>query len=181
MNLEPIGLFARILFALLNWLGFQYMTNRRRTQEFVGQCLEQVERIILQRELPSDDLDYAHEIVKKLQDEVWLTLGAITTANVIAGVTQALYAARIYYWVRQYHGKPDAEIVEIIDERHRQIERMLVRRHSHEDLIWRIKTRIASSPALPAEIVEEIRQNCLADMAELKKLQICTAVSVRIQ
>ena len=176
MNWSELGIAARILFLLLNFLGIQYIPNRKRVQAFVEKCIHEVEIIVNANDFPSGAVDSAHETVKTFQTDVSLKLGNIATANTIALIDQALYSARIYYWVRHFTGKPTTEILEIIHERQRQIDRGQARKQSYEDVVQRLDLIVDSSTPPPQVQIEEIRQNCLADISELKKLQLTSVV-----
>ena len=177
MNWSEIGIAARILFRALEFLGIQYYPNRKRIQAYIDKCMHEVEIIVNAKDFPSEGVDSAHETIKQLQSDVPSPLGAIAPQNTIDLIDQALYAARIYYWVRHFYGKPTTEILEAINARSRCIVRRQVHHNSYEDVIQRLKFIVDSNTPPLQDQIEHIHQICLTEISELKKLQITAVVS----
>jgi hypothetical protein len=116
-------------------------------------------------------------MVKKLYDGVSGSVGHILASDDVAKIRQALSAARIYYWVRHYDGRPGEELLEIIAERLRHIKRGETRHNSNEYIINQLKDVDPRSPRLAEHKIELIKANCLADIAELEELVLSVVIA----
>ncbi|WP_416242728.1 hypothetical protein ACLSSQ_11480 [Azospira sp. APE16] len=116
-------------------------------------------------------------MVKKLYEGVSGAVGNILASDDVAKIRQALSAARIYYWVRHYDGMSGEEILEIVDERLRHIKRGETRHNSNEYIIEELKNVDRHSPRLAEHKIELIRENCLADIAELEELVLNVVIA----
>lgn len=165
---------------LLSSYVLKYIPNRRKMDEYVKEALKHM-KVIIETDLPSEKTSYAHEIVKKLYDNVSKDIGAIAASNDVAKVRQALSAARIYYWVRLCTENVDEEIVQLIEERQRHIQRQEARSHSCEYVIQELKKFDHSKPKLAEGEIRLLKDNCLADIAELEKLSLSVTISRRFK
>lgn len=123
---------------------------------------------------------YSHEVVKKLYSSVASSIGDIVSSNDLAKVRQALAAARVYYWVRLYNGKPGEDIIDIINDRIKRIRRGEVRHNSNEYIIKKILDLNSQKPSLIEHEIDLIHSNCLADIAELEELHL-SVVTTKIR
>lgn len=177
MGPSDLGATTGILFKLLELFGYKYLPNRQKAEKYIAECLEHAEAIIEAKEFPSDKADYSHQVVRKLYDGASESIGDIVSANNLAKVIQALSAARIYYWVRHFDGKPSTEIVELIDDRIKRIRNHSVRHHSFERVVKSIKEISQNKPGMEAHEIQSIKENCLADIAELKELALNVSIA----
>jgi len=175
--ISDVGVLSRMLLGLLRLLGFTYVSNKEKASLYVSEVLRYVKIIVEQEEFPNDQVDYAHEMVKKLYDGLSKSVGQLVANDDVAKIRQALSAARIYYWVRHYGGKPGEEILEIINERLRHIKRGETRHNSNEYVIMQLKEVDPLSPRLAEHKIELIKDNCLADIAELEELVLNVVVA----
>lgn len=175
--ISEVGVVSKMLFDLLGLFGYKYVSNREKASSYVAEVLRYVKIIVEQEAFPSNQVDYAHEMVKKLYDGVSDSVGQLVANDDVAKIRQALSAARIYYWVRHYSGKPGEEILEIINERLRHIKRGETRHNSNEYIIMQLKEVDPKSPRLAEHKIELIKDNCLADIAELEELVLNVVVA----
>lgn len=177
MGSSDLGAATGILFKLLDLFGYKYLPNRQKAEKYIAECLEHAEAIIEAKDFPSDKANYSHQVVRKLYDGASESIGDIVSANNLEKVRQALSAARIYYWVRHFDGKPSTEIVELIDDRLKRIRSRSVRHHSFEYVVKSIKEISQNKPGMESHAIESIKENCLADIAELKKLALNVSIA----
>jgi len=83
-------------------LGIAYFSDRKKANTYVREVLMHVEKIVRSEDLNDKEIDYSHEVVKRLYENASQSVGEIVKAENVAKILQALAAARIYYWVRHY-------------------------------------------------------------------------------
>ena len=177
MGPSEIGVMSGILFKLLDHFGYKYLPNRHKAEKYIAECLEHAEAIIESKHFPNDKADYSHQVVKKLYVGASESVGDLVSANNLEKIMQALSAARIYYWVRHFDGKPSEEIVDLINDRIKRIKHGSVRHHSFECVIKGIKDASRTKPGMESHELQSLKENCLVDIAELKKLALNVSIA----
>lgn len=168
---------GRIISGLIKFFKIEYISNSEKANSYVSEVLEHVKIIIHSDDFTDNQATYSHEVVKKLYISVASSVGEIISSNDLAKIRQALAAARIYYWVRMYEGKPDEEIIELIQDRLKRIKRGEVRHNSNEYVIKKILDLNTKTPKLIRHEIELIHANCFADVAELEELHLSVVKS----
>lgn len=167
----------RIFEGLVKLFKFEYVSNREKANAYVTEVLTHVKKVIEPNGASDGEIDYSHEVVKKLYASVARSVGDIVSSNDLAKILQALAAARVYYWVRRYKGNPGDELIEIINDRIKRILRDEVRHNSNEYIIKKILALDTSNPTLVEHEIELIYANCLADIAELEELHLSVVIT----
>lgn len=175
--LKDFFLVGKFLGGLLSFFKIEYFSNREKVNDYVSDVLVHVKKIIDADDMTDDSIDYSHEIVIELYHSISRSVGNLISHNDLSKIQQALAAARVFYWVRMYNGKPGEEIREIINERIRRINRGEVRHHSNEYIIKRILYLDEKNPSLVEQEIKSIRSNCLADIAQLESLHLSVVKS----
>lgn len=155
----------------LKLLGFERKHNRIKAMEFTVRCLQESEKIIRADVLPTEETSFSHEVIKKYYQSASSIVGGIISKNDIEKIMQALSAARIYYWIRVFDGKSFNEIDNLIKEREKRILAGAARNNSCEYVIQNFGSGKYSTQK-DKEMISLLRDNCLADIAELKRLEI---------
>lgn len=168
---------TRIVSGLVGFLKIDYVSNHQKANTYVAEVLNHVKAVINSEDIGDEQIAYSHKLTKTLYDNVASSLGDIVSSNDLAKIRQALSAARVYYWVRLYSGKPGDEIIELVDDRIKRIRRGEVRHHSNEYIIKKIKALDPANPFLAEREVQLIHANCLADISELEELHLSVVKS----
>lgn len=169
--------FGRIISGIVKFFKIEYISNNEKANNYVSEVLMHVKNVIESDDINDSQVEYSHEVVKKLYSSVAESIGDIVSSNDLAKVRQALAAARVYYWVRLYQGKPGEDIIEIIKDRIKRIKRGEVRHNSNEYIIKKILDLKSTSPRLVEHEIELIHANCFADIAELEELHLSVVKS----
>jgi len=170
--ISEAGLASKMLGGLIKYFKVEYITNREKANSYVSEVLTHVKAVIDSDEINDKQIDYSHEMVKKLYASVSTNVGEIISSNDLSKIRQALAAARVFYWVRKYNGKPGEEIIDIIKDRIKRIHRGEVRHNSNEYIIKKILDLNTKTPRLVEHEIELIQANCFADIAELEELHM---------
>ena len=150
------------------FLGYQYVSLRRRVSGFILATLTSTKEIVYEETYPSNKARLAHEVVKKLYDDIPEQLASGKFKADLSKLRHALGAARVYYWVRALEGATMAELKNILLERTRRINHGCVRSASLD----RVLNQVVSSTSMGLEIsaleLEELKMQCESDIAELE-------------
>lgn len=166
------SLVLRVLEGGAKFFKLEHISTREKVNVYVTEVLGHVKKVIDSDGIPEHEVDYSHEVVKELYCTVARSIGDIVSSNDLAKIRQALAAARVYYWVRRYKGRPGTEIIEVINDRISRINLGEVRHNSNEYIIKKIVQLENSSPPLVEQEIEQIYANCLADIAVLENLHL---------
>ena len=170
-----LGVVGKLTKTVLDILGITFYSNRRKAEAYITEVLEHVSKVILGEN--EKEIEYSHAIVKKIHENVSMDVGNIVSGNNLEKIKQALDAARIYFWAAKMAGKPDSRVLDIIEARRYRIESRSVRHNSLEYVIRKIMLLDEKTPKLVQREVEMIQENCIADIAELKEMEISVVKS----
>lgn len=171
MEISKVIQIPGLIISVLKFWGLGRYTNRIKAKEFIRHCLNECEKIIHAESLPTDETSFSHEVIKKYYRIASSIVGGIVSKNDLEKIMQALSAARIYYWLRVFDGKNSLEINELIKERKRRILSYSVRNNSCEYVIQKFGIGEYTTTA-NKNMISLARDNCLADIAELKELKV---------
>lgn len=149
--------------------GYRYISMRMRANRFIGAVLDYTKEIVWEDSFPSNKARLAHEVVKKLHDDLPEKIESCVSPEDVDRIDHALDAARIYYWVRALEGATIAEIEKLLQERDQRVKDHRARSASLDYVLHEVVLATKSGLTISDCQLEDLKMQCESDIAELEK------------
>jgi len=156
-----------VITKLIEWLLARKREKNHEIRSYLVGVRDVCEEMISLDDHHTDKAKYLHEKIKTIYDTLSSRI-PLTDSNSLA-IYQGLSSARVFYWLKVYEQYGDAELSDLLEERHKF--------STSQDVLLDLLS-IAQSPddgkyVFHGELDwERVRKSCLSDIARLSN--VCT-------